>query len=289
MNKKKAKKLILYTLTLFSFMTVFCLVLFPVKTIDTTLGALSEIEFRLLAKISASLSQRSKIQQTRLLLGSHRGLVDKSSVENSKQSIEAALKSGFRCLEVDISFSADLKPYIYHGPDLALVGQKGDFSNYSSKEIDKWRLTNDQPVITLSRFCHLYANKFEKIYLDIKGDNVDYKKKAKKIWETIENYETPKFFLIGTPWRVIKKVKRTLPHVNIGYEQKGAIANYLMGADMVSLYYKYEFSYAEYKLAKFLGLDVVVWTVNDLEVLKDYSQKFQLTVLTDLNKQEIAL
>jgi hypothetical protein len=60
----------------------------------------------------------------------------------------------------------------------------------------------------------------------------------------------------------------------------------LLGADTVSLYYKYEFSLAEYKLAKFLGLEVVIWTVNDLDFLNEIARKFRLAVLTDLNIQE---
>jgi glycerophosphoryl diester phosphodiesterase len=289
MHKGKTKRIALFIFTLFSFLLVFSFLFFPEKTVDTVLGYLSEIEFRLLAKVSPWFTQNSEIEKSQILLGSHRGVVEESSVENSQQSIEAAFQNGFRFLEVDISFSSDLKPYLFHGPGLDLVGRYGNFSNYSSGEIDQWKLSNNEPIIALSRFCFLYANKFETIYLDVKGDNSHYKEKAQAIWREIENYETQHFVIIGTPWRVIKNVKNVLPRVNVGYEQKGAIANYLLGADTVSLYYKYEFSFAEYRLAKLLDLDILVWTINDLKLLKDYSQKFRLTVLTDLNKQEINL
>jgi hypothetical protein len=287
MYKGKAKSLTLFTLALLSSLIVLCLLFFPEKTVDSVLSTLSEIEFRLLAKVSPWLSQNSDFRESQIILGSHRGVVEKSGVENSRQSIEAAFQNGFRRLEVDISFSSDLKPYLFHGPRLGLVGIQGNFSDYSSNEIDKWRLKNNEPIITLGRFCYLYANKFEKIYLDVKGDNYDYKKKAQSIWQAIKDYEIQRFVLIGVPWRVIKKVKSELPLVNVGYEKKGVIANYLLGADTVSLYYKYEFSFAEYQLAIFFDLDILVWTINDLKLLKEYSKKFRLTILTDLNKQKI--
>jgi glycerophosphoryl diester phosphodiesterase len=244
---------------------------------------LSRIEFILLAKISPFFKQEVDPMGPQINFGSHRGLVEASSVENSPQSIEAALMAGFKYLEVDISFSSDFKPFIFHGPSLKLANVEGMFHNYTAEQIKKFRLLNEQPIISLETFCRLYENKFNAIYLDIKGDNKDYEKKAENIFQAIKNCEHERIILIGAPWRIIRSVKTELPQVEVGYEQKGAIANYILGADTVSLYYKYEFSHAEYKLAKLFGLDIVIWTINDTELLEQYSQKYRLNILTDLN------
>jgi len=166
------------------------------------------------------------------------------------------------------------------------VNKKGNFYSFNSNEVEKFRLPNGERIMTLQKFCRLYLQRFTLIYLDIKGDNGDFKRKAENICRAIGKEKLNRLVLIGTPWRVIKTVKKYQPRVNIGFEQKGAIANFLLGADTVSLYHKYEFSYAEYKLAKFLKLDVVIWTVNDLKVLKEFANNYRLTILTDLTMKK---
>ena len=269
-----------------SFVALFLLLVFPGHTVNRVFRDFSNIEFRLLAKVSYWFPKKPDPEGPHLTLGSHRGVVEERGAENSRQSIEEALKKGFRCLEVDISFSSDFEPYLFHGPGLELVGLKGRFSDYSSQGIKQFRLKNGQPIIPLSEFCRFYGSRFEGIYLDIKGDNTHHRVKARMLCQAIGNYELERFVLIGVPWRVIRGVKNALPLVGAGFEEKGVIANYLLGADTVSLYYKGEFSFAEYKLAKFMGLNVLIWTVNDLKLLKDISQTYRLVVLTDLKSPE---
>jgi len=285
MNRKTTGKILIWLFILLGITTVFLLVVFPVQTIDRALRGVSNMEFRLLARVSSWLPQKPP-GGSNLTLGSHRGVVEEGGVENSFQSIEEALTMGFRCLEVDVSFSSDFKPYLFHGPDLELAGLNGRFADYSSLEIKQFRLKNGQPIVPLSEFCRLYGSKFERIYLDIKDDNTHYRIKARMIVQAFDNCELRHIVLIGFPWRVIRKVKKALPALGAGFEQKGAIANYLLGADTVSLHYKNEFSFAEYKLAKFLGLNVLIWSINDFKLLKNISQTYRLTVLTDLKNPE---
>jgi glycerophosphoryl diester phosphodiesterase len=280
---KKIIKISIYLISFCIILFSLCLYFFPEKTVNLTLNNLSRIEFILLAKISPVFKQKVDPMGPQINFGSHRGLVETSSVENSPQSIEAALVAGFKYLEVDISFSSDFKPFIFHGPSLKLAGVQGMFHDYTSEQIKKFRLLNEQPIISLETFCRLYENKFNLIYLDIKGDNSNYEIKSKNLCRALKNYEIERIVLIGAPWRIIRSAKMELPRIKVGYEQKGAIANFILGADTVSLYYKYEFSHAEYKLAKFLGLDVVIWTINDVELLEQYSKKYKLNILTDLN------
>jgi glycerophosphoryl diester phosphodiesterase len=261
----------------------FFLIIFPEKTINKVLRDVSAVEIKLMNVISPWLQQHPDSDGPSLTLASHRGLVQKGSVENSHQSIKDALEAGFRGIEIDISFSSDLVPFVFHGPDLAPVGCEGQFSDVSSDEIKNFRLKNGESIITLKEFCRLYGTKFDRVYLDIKADNSHYKKRAGMMIQEMNNFDSHKIVLIGFPWRVMREVKRKLPDISIGIEQKGTIANFLLGGDMVSLHYRNEFSYAEYKLAKLLGLDVVTWTINDIEILKKYSKIYKINVLTDLN------
>jgi len=264
-------------------MFAFLLIIFPEKTLNRALTDISKVEFKLMNVISSWLPQKSDPEGPILLLASHRGLVEEGSVENSHQSIKATLKSGFRSIEIDISFSSDFIPFVFHGPGLELVGLKERFSDFAFQEIRHFRLKNGQPIVTLKEFCNLYAAKFDRIYLDIKTNNTNYENKARMIIKAMANYDGDNIVLIGAPWRVMRKVKRTLPKVNIGIEQKGAIANFILGGDTVSLHYRNQFSFAEYKLAKLMGLDVVIWTVNDVKLLKKYTKIYRMNVLTDLN------
>jgi glycerophosphoryl diester phosphodiesterase len=286
MKGKSIRKIVAFSIILVIAIFVFFLIIFPEKTINKVLRDISTIEFKLMNVISSWLPQQADPDGPSLTLASHRGLVQKGSVENSQQSINDSLKGGFRSIEIDISFSSDFVPFVFHGPDLALVGREGQFSKFASNKIKGLQLKNGQSIITLKEFCHLYGSKFEIVYLDIKSDNTYYKKKAKMIIREMNDYDSDNIVLIGFPWRVMREVKKALPQIRIGIEQKGAIANFLLSGNMVSLHYRNEFSYAEYKLAKFLGLDVLTWTVNDIETLKHYSKIFKMNVLTDLNVNE---
>ena len=283
MKRKAIRKILISIIVILFGVFAFSVIIFPIRTLNRILADISKIEFKLMAGISSWLPEKPDPDGAILILASHRGLVKKGSVENSHQSIKDSLESGFRSIEIDISFSADFIPFVFHGPDLAPVGREGQISDFSSMEIKGFRLENGQSLLTLKDFCRLYAAKFDRIYLDIKGDNANYEQKARMIIQAITDYGSDNIVLIGYPWTVMKAVKKVLPHIIIGIEQKGAIANFILNGNMVSLNYKHEFSFAEYKLAKLLGLDVVTWTVNDFELLKQYSKIYRMEVLTDLN------
>jgi glycerophosphoryl diester phosphodiesterase len=283
MSGKSIRKILIYTVVFLLLIFGSSLLIFPEKTINKALRDISTVEFKLMNLISSWLPQHADSDGASLTLASHRGVVQKGSVENSHQSIQESLKVGFRSIEIDISFSSDFIPFVFHGPDLVMVGREGQFSNFSSKQIRHFRLKNGESILTLKEFCHLYGSKFEIVYLDIKADNRYYKKKAGMIIREMNDYNSDNIVLIGFPWRVMREVKGALPHIRIGIEQKGAIANFLLSGNMVSLNYRNEFSFAEYKLAKLLGLDVLTWTINDVEILKQYSKIFKMNVLTDLN------
>lgn len=283
MNLKSIRKILLYIIVLLGVTFAGLLIIYPERTINRILVDISKVEFKLMSVISFSLSKNPESDGAILNLVSHRGVVRKGSVENSHQSIIDTMKSGFQAIEIDISFSSDFIPFVFHGPGLELVDQEGQFSDLSSLEITRFKLENGEPIVTLKEFCHLYASKFDVVYLDIKSDNSHHEIKTQTIIEAIGKYDPDNIVLIGYPWRIMREVKNALPNVRIGIEQKGAIANYILKGDMVSLHYRNEFSYAEYKLAKLLGLGVVTWTVNDVTLLKKYSKIYRMNVLTDLN------
>ena len=283
MKLKLVRKIFLYVLVLMTISFGLVLVIYPERTINRVLADLSKIEFKLMGALSHFFPKNSDAEGALLTMVSHRGVVRNGSIENSHQSIIDTLKAEFKEIEIDISFSSDFIPFVYHGPGLDLVGRKGLFSDLSSSEIKRCKLINGEYVVTLMDFCNLYTNKFDRVYLDIKSDNSDHKIKSRMIVEAIGGNNANNIVLIGYPWKIMREVKTSLPDIRMGIEQKGAIANFILNGDMVSLHYRNQFSYAEYKLAKLLGLDVVTWTVNDTALLKEYSKIYRMQVLTDLH------
>jgi hypothetical protein len=219
------------------------------------------------------------------ILASHRGVFSKIVTENSEKSVIMSAKNGFRYIELDVSFSKDQVPIIFHDRNLK---SKTNFARLTSetywKDIQKLTLPDNQKILSLKYLLSEYSNLFDGIILDIKGDDDHYYKKANSFCKVIsESHVSEKIYVIGKPFLVLSTIKKVNPKLKVGCENQGSLYNYFSGKDLISLHYGSQFSNIEYVIAKKFGLDVIIWTINDQQELENLKNFKDMIVLTDLH------
>lgn len=252
---------------------------------------ISKIEFKILSVFSFPLkSPDSKNTKTKIILGSHRGIHNEILAENSEQSIIETLNCGFRYIEVDISFSKDFVPFLFHDSNFQnKCNVPGNTWESDWEEIKNFRLYDGQKILSLKEFSGNYSSAFSGIILDLKTSNDNHDKKAVSFLESINSmYDTnTKIYVIGLSDYLLINIKKNSIMLNIACENRGILYSYIKGYHLISLDYYREFSLLEYLLAKKLDIEILTWTVNDIEILNKL-RNFEMIVLTDLTNSPLS-
>jgi len=194
----------------------------------------------------------------------HRGyLPDAAVAENSVASIEAALAAGYTAIEIDVNFTRDLVPVLFHDQTLErLTARSGALGGLSWDELQAVPLRDGQPVLRLADFWRQYAPRFELVCVDVKAGAGPAAARAQALSEALPaRPNMPRVIVIGVSYATLKATARLRPELSYACETFGAVANWLAGFDAVSASYD-KFSPGQARLARALGLTYVVWTLN---------------------------
>ncbi len=251
--------------------------------------ATSIIEFKFL-KLASIFYQNpaNNTNEPENYLASHRGVFSETVAENSEKSIIMAAQKGFHYIELDVSFSRDHIPFIFHDISLKLKTNLDSFAGEVSwEEIRKLRLSDSQKILSLKLFFSEFAQLFDGIILDIKDGKNYTREKADSFNKVIsESNFSNDIFVIGRHCMLLATIKRMNPKLKVGCEDKGFFYNYITSNDLLSLNYNNQFSYLEYCLAKRFDLTLILWTVNkeqDLDKLRNLKNTIILTDLHNVN------
>jgi len=185
-------------------------------------------EFKILAilsKFAIRPEDKSVISQAKL--SSHRGVTADDVIENSERSIIWAAQNEFRYIEIDVSFSKDFTPFIFHDSTLKLKTNLDMLTREVSwDEIQRLRLLDGQRIPSLKKFLSEYAQLFDGIILDIKGENKYFNEKASGFLDAINNCGYSKnIYVIGLPCGVLSTIKKLCPELKVGCEDQGVLYN----------------------------------------------------------------
>lgn len=219
-------------------------------------------------------------------LASHRGVLNENSPGNSEKSIALAAQNNFRYIEVDVSFSKEFIPFIFHDSNLKHMTNLDRLtSEVSWDEMQKLKLPDGQRIISLKYFLSEYAPLFDGVILDIKGENNYFNEKAYGVIDVINSSGYSKnIYVIGRPCGVLSTIKKLCPELKVGCEDQGVLYNYLTGKDLISLHYATQFSLLEHFFAKKLNLVTILWTINNPQELFILKNLGNTIILTDLQK-----
>ena len=248
--------------------------------------AISIVEFRtlrVLTKLAAKPDQRNTASEA--YIASHRGVLSEHIVDNSRKSIALAAQRGFRYIELDVSFSKDFIPFIFHDSNLKSKTKFDKLTSEAySKEIQSLTMSDGQKILALTDFLSTYARLFKGIIFDLKTKNNYFSEKADSFCNAIEKHDiSSEIYVIGRPCGVLAGIKRRNANIQVGCEDQGVLYNFLTGKDLISLNYFTQYSHLEQYLSNNLNLSIILWTINDPEILRDLKYLENTIILTDLD------
>lgn len=206
----------------------------------------------------------------------HRGVHSNGIPENSKESLIKALDLGVFGTEFDVWQTKDNIMVINHNSTFHGMA----ISKSSYEELSRFSLSNGEPLPLLEDFLIIKKEKGKhvKLIIEIKDCNVS------DLVSLVDKYDLQnevEYISFGT--RFCNQL------VDLGYGYK----TYYLGGKLEPTiinelkYGGIDYNYTYYdsnenwvKEAKALNLKTIVWTVNDMEKLKDFIQK-EVIVTTD--------
>jgi glycerophosphoryl diester phosphodiesterase len=283
-GKLKSKKTPLIIIILFFFGTTASL--FIPKLDRLVWRAISIIEFKTLKVLTKFASKEDrKITPFSLYIASHRGVFSKNIVGNSGMSIALAAQRGFRYIELDVSFSKDFIPFIFHDSNLKYKTKLDRLTSEAYwNEIQTLTLLDGQKILSLSDFLSEYAHLFQGIIFDLKTKNNFFSRKADSFCNAIEQHDlASEIYVIGRPCGVLTRIKKRNANIKVGCEDQGILYNFITGKDLISLNYFTQYSDLEQYFCKKLDLTLILWTINDPELLRELDYLDNTIILTDLH------
>jgi len=220
---------------------------------------------------------------------SHRGRTSKNSEDNTLQAINDAINLSIDMVEVDIRKTKDSQIICFHDPTL---------NGVLLKDMDYSEIIEINPNIpTLEQV--LWTSK-DRIEMDFEFKESGYEKEIISI--ILDYFEYNDFIVTSFNIDVVRKVKEIDDKIKVGmllgsevsptqllkviYESLFLYNFKTSGADFISPYYKiYEAGWINRFVRK--KIPILVWTVNDQDLLKTLIHQEIYSVVTDI--PEIAL
>jgi len=213
----------------------------------------------------------------------HRGYVAHATMaENSVASIEAALDAGYPGVEVDVIFTKDQVPILFHDPWLfRLTGQSGYVHELTWAELREVPLRDGQRILSLEAFWKDYAGRFSSLCIDLKGDEDHALERARALADAMPpSASMPRTLVVGHPLPILRELSGMRDDLHYACERYGVLANKLCGFDAVSAS-RAMFSPGQARLARTMGMTYMLWVVNDGAALRSARTTGVDIILTD--------
>ena len=204
----------------------------------------------------------------------HRGLHGPQTglSENSLSAFNAAKDAGFG-FELDILLSGDDKAIVIHDQNLKrLTGRDESILNLTAEQLEKINFTDsDDTIPTLKIALNQTAGKTP-ILIEIKGDQGEYNKIAKNVFQDISDYNGPIAIMSFYP-DIISYFKLNHPDIT-----RGLVATPINDKSMPDDYFDIQ---QQIKTIRDLEVDFIAYDIRALpNKATQYCQQNNITVLT---------
>jgi glycerophosphoryl diester phosphodiesterase len=190
----------------------------------------------------------------------HRGAAG-LALENSRESIEAALSMPIDALEFDIRRTRDSKIVVIHNATTERIAEhKLTINDSTLAELQALRLRNGQHISTLEETLRLIGGKMP-VVIDIKDNGV-----AEELLHIVARFPKTHIMFTGRKYTELAAIHRARPDIPFLVQHHFDPLEIIhtaksMGATGISLN-MWLTNPLTYRLAKKAGLDVYVYTIN---------------------------
>lgn len=230
----------------------------------------------------------SDLNQSEKYLIGHRG--SHQGVENTLEAIQGAMDAEADYAEIDILLSKDNVPMVIHDTNLKrLAGKNLEVYELTAAELKALTLEEDGEtgkIPTLAELLRFCKGK-QKLLIEFKTHGHETESVVKRTFEVVEEenfqYEAIYHTLV---YDCLKEAKNLRPHYDVGYitylglGSSGVAALQALGCDFIVVE-EGMFSRELVYRATQASLPVFVWTVNELESMRNYFDDGAKGVITD--------
>lgn len=254
------------------------------KSRHAALFALSKLEHFVTS--FGSNSNKGNSTSSNTIFSIHRGRSSAQALDNSEASLRQTAR-GFRRIEVDLEFSADLIPYLSHGDDLSrqLGRPTAALHTFTSQELDQLTLLDGSRLLRFENFLANLSQQFDHIYLDVKTSSTNVQKKARVIAALLPQNAKKHFAVLGLSCPFITELKRERPDIDVGCESYLPLASWLAGFDIFSVNYQ-TLNSQRNEMAVLLNLKRLYWTAGTSTALEEILRWKPEGVLVDAYGEE---
>lgn len=213
----------------------------------------------------------------------HRGLQDEHP-ENTLESFQAAFDYGFEYLELDIVFTKDKIPVVFHDLTLdRMTDINGNVWDYNFSELDSILIDGKYSIPSLDEFLKKYKNSFKQVFVDIKED-ASYKSLLQLV-EIIDKNNCKDILVITSYYpEIIKDLKEMDSELILGSDNgdiEVAISQSIENDYKYALTWFYEVNSKYKEIAADENINVVVFTPNSTPELKQAINLGVYGIMTD--------
>jgi hypothetical protein len=190
----------------------------------------------------------------------HAGRAGREFAPCSEASMAACARE-YRRVEVDVSFSSDLVPYLSHGDNLsAVTGEPMEhIGRYSAEQLDRLVLTDGSRLLRFEKFASGCARDFEHTILDIKTSHQMAQEKAAVLSGLLGSRVSGRYMVISTSGPFLSWFRRLQPGIPVGCESYLALSSWLAGFQLASRSVERVGESGDIRARRF-GLKRVYWT-----------------------------
>lgn len=228
-------------------------------------------------------------------LQAHRGSAQNPEFENTLEAFRHAKKSGFRMIEMDVRLTLDKVPIVFHDHDLKRMASKDTFvRDCTFAEIQK-----ELPQVSSLEDVLLSTDIPEKINLEIKYETTWPVEACLEISKVIEKTQTQDRLMFSSfhPLALsmmsvfLPDIPRGLLVTDEDHEKnkwylKKRLFQGLAQVHFLNLDYQMV-PVDSVKIWKESHVPLILWTVNDLDLIRAYLQAGAVSIITDLIPADI--
>lgn len=208
--------------------------------------------------------------------------------ENTISAFKYAKEHGVKMVELDVMLTADKIPVVFHDETLErMAGNPARVDELTFEELQKIELQNGEHVPSFDAVVKLLKELDLSVNVEIKPSKPEFAKiTAQKTWECIKANDFEDYvFFSSFEWDSLFELKKLAPHIKRGVLVEDVSPDWRETAKKLKAFsINYDANLLTENLINeihSLGYEVLVWTVNDIQIALALFEHGVLAIFSD--------